>query len=436
MVADLLPPQIIEMKSGLTLVHRPSSQKDTTVHFSIVFPGGFRAEALGQDGWAHLAEHVTFGAGPWGDEAAYEARCRELGAISNALTRPDYWRFYSSIPQEHAVEYMTQEIQRVTSNRVTDGVLQRQIRIVRAEVYERAFDDPLGRFPWGPGPRAVWGTFAHAHDGYVVPVRVSPPKLAEFMNQFLGLRRCTVSVVCSDKILRGLVNACEGIDESNVPDSSAADLECENLVPLENRDYVGRRALRSRNLLEAEAVSGVCVVSQAPDWHEQFEQYCALSALSSQAPGSYWELPARTPKRRTVTAKLYIGTYKKWWDQLSPSLWHAEILWTGYPDLQYELDTLASLLRESAAGASDEALVTRAAVFRAQLRDDLVIAATEAWILGCAVALYGDVSWPGRWAQSAELLTPSLMRSALMEQLDRPSRMLSAQEALTSCQVR
>lgn len=110
----------------------------TTVEVGVAFGVGSADEAVGEEGLAHLAEHLWFGVELGGE--VVEARQARLDCSANAWTAAQWTSFVLSCPPAALEEVLGVELARLepSSLRFPAELVAREHRIVAAEEFERA----------------------------------------------------------------------------------------------------------------------------------------------------------------------------------------------------------------------------------------------------------------------------------------------------------
>ncbi|MEU9502459.1 insulinase family protein [Streptomyces sp. NPDC048196] len=132
----------------------------------VTYGVGFRSERPGEEGLAHLFEHLMFrGSASLPDGRFYE-HIRRLGSEANGTTHQDYTDYFQVVPSAGLEPALFSEADRMRAPRFTERVLAEQLKGVEAEIRERTLDRPLGGFPWPLLPQALYSLHRNAHDGY------------------------------------------------------------------------------------------------------------------------------------------------------------------------------------------------------------------------------------------------------------------------------
>lgn len=142
------------------MIEHNSRVAGAAVHYGV----GFRSEAPGRSGFAHLFEHLMFQGGA--STSADHFRCVEAsGGFCNASTRQDYTDFYNIVPVEGLEYVLAAEADRMRAPKMTHRAIRTQTDVVREEILTKT-QRPYGRFPWPLLSPVLFRTFANTHDGY------------------------------------------------------------------------------------------------------------------------------------------------------------------------------------------------------------------------------------------------------------------------------
>ncbi|NUR05167.1 MAG: insulinase family protein [Streptomyces sp.] len=171
------------LPNGLRLLLAPAPELPR-VAVCVTYGVGFRSERPGEEGLAHLFEHLMFrGSASLPDGRFYE-HIRRLGSEANGTTHQDYTDYYQVVPSAGLELALFSEADRMRAPRFTERVLAEQLEGVEAEIRERTVDRPLGGFPWPLLPQALFSLHRNAHDGYGDPDRLKRTTLQDCADFF------------------------------------------------------------------------------------------------------------------------------------------------------------------------------------------------------------------------------------------------------------
>ncbi|MFK8846536.1 M16 family metallopeptidase [Streptomyces sp. Ac-502] len=171
------------LSNGLRILLAPVPEVPR-VAVCVTYGVGFRSERPGEEGLAHLFEHLMFrGSASLPDGRFYE-HLRRLGSEANGTTHQDYTDYYQVVPSAGLELALFSEADRMRAPRFTARGLAEQIAGVEAEIRERTLDRPYGGFPWPLLPQALYRLHRNAHDGYGDIARLKQVTLQECADFF------------------------------------------------------------------------------------------------------------------------------------------------------------------------------------------------------------------------------------------------------------
>ncbi|MGP4000267.1 M16 family metallopeptidase [Streptomyces sp. 8N706] len=159
-------------------------------------PAGFRTEAPGEEGLAHLLEHLMFRSGA--EDGGFVHQVHRRGGTTNASTHLDHTLYWQELPHHALEEALRDEADRFLRPLITPGAVARQREIVLEEIASNVDNQPLGGFPWARLPAVAFGDHANRHNGYgtAESLAVATAESARsFFDRFYHPRRLTVAVV-------------------------------------------------------------------------------------------------------------------------------------------------------------------------------------------------------------------------------------------------
>ncbi|MEV4332259.1 insulinase family protein [Streptomyces sp. NPDC049597] len=185
------------LANGLRIVlapHWPTPRTAVAVHYG----AGFRSERPGQEGMAHLFEHLMFrGSESLPDGAFYDA-LHPLAGAANGTTHQDYTDYFQTVPAQALEQALFREADRMRAPRFTPGQLAAQLVEVTREIAHMRDGRPYGGLPWPLLPRVMFRDFANAHDGYGdarVLGRVTVEDCARFFEAYYTPSNAVVTIV-------------------------------------------------------------------------------------------------------------------------------------------------------------------------------------------------------------------------------------------------
>jgi predicted Zn-dependent peptidase len=183
------------LANGLRVVlcRRPTPRAAVCVHYGV----GFRAEGPGQEGMAHLFEHLMFRGSENLPDGEFFTGLHALAGAANGTTHPDYTDYFQVLPAEALEQALFREADRMRAPRFTAAQLAGQLVEVGREIGELR-GRPYGGFPWPLLPAAMYRSFANAHDGYGDPAalaRVTVDDCAAFFDAHYAPGNAVLTVV-------------------------------------------------------------------------------------------------------------------------------------------------------------------------------------------------------------------------------------------------
>ncbi|BEL11093.1 hypothetical protein Q0Z83_092840 [Actinoplanes sichuanensis] len=154
----------------LQIVHvRGALRTGIALHYGV----GFRSERPGQEGLAHLFEHLMFRGSASLPDGRFYDHIKRWGGAANGTTHQDYTDYYQVTPLVALEAALFAEADRMRSPRFTAAGLAEQIEGVGTEIDEALRGRPYGGFPWPLLPSVLFDGHADAHDGYGEPSRLA-----------------------------------------------------------------------------------------------------------------------------------------------------------------------------------------------------------------------------------------------------------------------
>ncbi|MFF7994252.1 M16 family metallopeptidase [Kitasatospora xanthocidica] len=151
--------------NGLRVVleRRPGSPRTAVcVHYGV----GYRSERPGQEGFAHLFEHLMFRGSASLPPGAFYDHIHPLGGQANGTTHQDYTDYHQLVPAAVVERALFAEADRMRAPVFTEHTLAEQLAGVEEEIHQAVTARPYGGLPWPLLPGVAFRGFANAHDGY------------------------------------------------------------------------------------------------------------------------------------------------------------------------------------------------------------------------------------------------------------------------------
>lgn len=194
------------LDNGLRVVLDPSrayGRVAISVHHAV----GFRHEHPGQEGFAHLVEHLLFEGGREVSEGEYRQPINDAGGLAWGTTHQDYTDLYQVLPEELLDTVLRREADRLGYPRFSEGGLAQQLPQVVQEIERARHGTPHAGLSWPLLPAVSFTSFTRRHDGYGDPRRLSsvtPAQLRSFYHQNYSPSRAVLSICGSFDPAEGL----------------------------------------------------------------------------------------------------------------------------------------------------------------------------------------------------------------------------------------
>ncbi|MGV9304302.1 MULTISPECIES: M16 family metallopeptidase [unclassified Nonomuraea] len=346
------PAEIVRARlgNGLRVVieeERSVPVAGVAVHYDI----GFRAEAEGGSGLAHLFEHLMF-QGEMGGESDHFEQVESAGGFCNASTRQDYTDFYNVVPTDAVERVIMLEAGRMRAPRITERAIRTQASVVQEEILGK-IRKPYGGFPWPRVSPVLFRDFANAHDGYgdyAALRHVTLHDCMEFFDRNYSPSNAVVTVtgdVEADAVLETVTRTFGEIPARPAP-ATASHWEPEP---------AGRREAEYIDALAP--LPALAIGHRVPDPAAEPRAHFALSALSGVLTGGGRPRLRERMRRetgQTVTFSARVGLFD-FLDARDPDMW---LLTAVHPDGVPPAQVLAAVDAEleslSASGPTDEEL--------------------------------------------------------------------------------
>ncbi|MFG2678572.1 M16 family metallopeptidase [Streptomyces sp. NPDC048392] len=153
------------LANGLRVVlapHWPTPRTAVSVHVGV----GFRSERPGQEGLAHLFEHLMFRGSESLPRGTFFDALHAQAGTANGTTHQDYTDYVQVVPAAALEQALFREADRLRAPRFTEEQLAAQLTGVGQEIAHMRDGRPFGGCPWPLLPRLLFDNFANTHDGY------------------------------------------------------------------------------------------------------------------------------------------------------------------------------------------------------------------------------------------------------------------------------
>ncbi|MFI8308517.1 M16 family metallopeptidase [Streptomyces sp. NPDC085927] len=156
--------QDFTLPNGLRALLVPDQQTPrvaVAVHYGV----GFRSEQPGQEGLAHLFEHLMFCGSENFPGGSYFREVLESGGWANATTHQDYTEYFQVVTADRLESALFAEADRMRAPTLNAESLAAQLNFVEQEI-ATARADATACASWPLLGQAMFDDFANAHDGY------------------------------------------------------------------------------------------------------------------------------------------------------------------------------------------------------------------------------------------------------------------------------
>lgn len=133
---------------------------------AVVYGVGFRDERPGQQGFAHLFEHLMSQGSRSLGKLEHKRLIDAAGGFTYATTRADFTDYLTTLPAAAVELSLFCEADRMAALALTRQNMDNQIRVVTEEIKLNVLDAPYGAFPWFSLPPLLYGRFENTHDAY------------------------------------------------------------------------------------------------------------------------------------------------------------------------------------------------------------------------------------------------------------------------------
>lgn len=171
------------------------------VGVAVAAPAGFRSELPGEEGLAHLLEHLMFRSGE--EDGGFVDRVHRRGGSTNASTHLDHTLYWQELPRGALEEALRDEAARFSDPLITPAAVARQREIVLEEIASNVENQPLGGFPWARLPAVAFLDHANRHNGYGTRESLAAATAESargFWSRLYDPRRLSVAVVGDTRV--------------------------------------------------------------------------------------------------------------------------------------------------------------------------------------------------------------------------------------------
>jgi zinc protease len=157
-----LPIQRVTLDNGLRVVMNVD-RSSPTVAVAVTYDVGSRDEEPGKSGFAHLFEHLMFGATKNLAEGELERLVLGRGGFLSATTHVDRTAYFMVVPENEIALALWVEAERMRSIDVSQASFEAERKVIAEEHRMRVGNMPYGKAYWELGELVFQGAFAYAH---------------------------------------------------------------------------------------------------------------------------------------------------------------------------------------------------------------------------------------------------------------------------------
>ncbi len=189
---------------GLRVWTQPSRTLQT---ICLTFPRGQRDEEAGQEGLAHLIEHLAHCRGDVGSSQFF-AGLSSQGAVANAYTGADYVQFWVAVPEGGVRGWVSATADQLYAPTWSRTALVREHQIIGHEVDSKVAQHPHRGFSFHHVRHALFADHANGHAGFVHNDALLDLSMGDIADAFAAyLRRETLIVTSVGPMQRDAVEA-------------------------------------------------------------------------------------------------------------------------------------------------------------------------------------------------------------------------------------
>lgn len=152
---------------GLTVVVE-SVRSEGRAALAVHHRAGFRREAVGEEGVAHLLEHVMFRGGAAVPRGTFHDHVLGFAGHAGGTTHQDFTEYTQRVPVGCLDDAVFAEVDRLFAAEIGDEAVAEQLPGVIAGVRHHS-GHAFGGFPWPAMGPVLFADHAHAHDGWGDP---------------------------------------------------------------------------------------------------------------------------------------------------------------------------------------------------------------------------------------------------------------------------
>jgi predicted Zn-dependent peptidase len=161
-VSVQLPIQRVMLDNGLRVVMNVD-RSAPTVAVAVTYDVGSRDEEPGKSGFAHLFEHLMFGATKNLAEGELQKLVLSRGGFLSATTHVDRTPYFMVVPENEMALALWLEAERMRSVDVSQKSFEAERKVMEEEHRLRVDNAPYGKAYWALGELVFQGAHAYAH---------------------------------------------------------------------------------------------------------------------------------------------------------------------------------------------------------------------------------------------------------------------------------
>jgi zinc protease len=173
-----MPIEYTHLANGLKVVLAPDTMTPVVV-VAVYYNVGHRTEGHGQEGFAHLFEHLMFEGSTHLGPGELLHLIQRNGGTLNGNTRFDFTDYFEIVPPAALQLMLWAEADRMGGLVVDDSALRRQKDIVKSEVRLSYINRADGGFPWLDVPQVANRNWQNAHNFRGLPAQLDSATLDE-----------------------------------------------------------------------------------------------------------------------------------------------------------------------------------------------------------------------------------------------------------------
>lgn len=190
------------LRNGMRVVLNagyPTPRAAVSLHIGV----GFRDEGLGEEGMAHLFEHLMFRGSVSLPGGTFGNDVYDSGGSMSGTTHHDYTDYLQVIPAANLRQALFRDAERLRAPKFEEAELALQLDGIAQEVAHARDIPPLGGFPWPLISRVISSHQQFSHDGYGDVEHLRTVTLADcrtFFKRHYAPSNVVLTVVCPQSV--------------------------------------------------------------------------------------------------------------------------------------------------------------------------------------------------------------------------------------------